>query len=708
MSKKKNKGKNKFIYGLKVFLFAILAIIIGASGGLLAGCLKSMPPVEQTTIDQPKEASKIYDLNGKLIAELFEENRTFVPLSKIPTDLQDAIVAIEDDRFYQHYGIDLRGIARALWVDITGKGGLQGGSTITQQLAKNVFLTHDRTLTRKLQEAFLSVQLERKYTKEEILEFYLNQIYFGHGAYGVQAAAQLYFGKNVEDLNLAESSLLAGLPKGPGYYSPYLDWQAAKNRQAVVLDRMSLQGYITPEQDQDTKDEHLNLVGLKVKQKAAPYFTDYVTQYLIERYGANAVYRGGLKIYTSLDLEMQQAAEEALAKNLPPAKVDNKGIEQPQGAIVSLDPNTGYIKAMVGGRDFKNSQLNRATMAHRSPGSTFKTFVYVAAIDNGYGPNSIVDDSPVEYYAGGKVWRPQNYDRRFRGSITLTQALTHSVNIATIKLAEQVGISKVRDYAQRMGIDSLTAEDNNLALAIGGTHRGLTPLEMAVSYGTLANGGMKVTPIAVTKVEDRNSNILEENSPRRTNALSERTASIVTSMLQNVVQHGTGTRANIGRPAAGKTGTTDDYRDAWFVGYTPDLVTAVWMGHDRPKPMPKISGGSIPAKMWADFMRKALAKTPPKNFSYAGVKPEDLNSAPDISSDEIIPQDNLGQENSEQDSTTQPDNQQQHPPNPADNSTIPSNNGQQNNNPPANNPSQEQNPPPASSVTLPPAVVPNQ
>lgn len=704
---KKNTTKKKFIYGLKIFFFAILAVIIGASVGLLAGTVKSLPSIEQSAIDKPKETSKVYDVNGKLITELFEENRTFIPLSKIPVNFQDAIVAIEDDRFYQHHGVDFRGIARALWIDITGKGGLQGGSTITQQLAKNVFLTHDRTITRKVQEAFLAVQLERKYTKEEILEFYLNQIYFGHGAYGVQAAAQVYFGKNAEDLTLAECTMIAGLPKGPGYYSPYLNWEAAKNRQATVLNRMVELGYLTPEQAQEAKEQPLNLPGLKVRQKAAPYFTDYVTQYLIGKYGANSVYRGGLKIYTTLNLEMQKAAEESLARNLPAAKLDKKGIEQPQGAIIALDPNTGYIRAMVGGRDFKNSQMNRATMAHRSPGSTFKPFVYVAAIDNGYGPNSIIDDSPVEYFAGGKTWRPQNYDHRFRGPISLTQALTNSVNIATIKLAEQVGIGKVRSYAERMGIQSLTANDNNLALAIGGTHKGLTPLEMAVSYATLANGGMRVEPIAIVKVEDRDGTILEENLPRRTNALNERTASIVTGILQNVISNGTGTRANIGRPAAGKTGTTDDYRDAWFVGYTPDLVAAVWMGHDQPKPMPRISGGSIPAKMWGDFMKKALIGVPPKGFNGAAVYNEEISDPiPDISSDEVIPDETQAIDNN-QDNNNLPQDKQPNTPSDNPNSNNNNNNDQGNNpSPPASDHNQDHQNPPISPV-LPPAVVPN-
>lgn len=690
-------AKNKLMYGVKIFLFAILAIIIGTSGGLLVGCLKSIPSTEQITIDQPKEATKVYDINGQSISNLFEENRTFVPLSKIPNDLQDAIISIEDDRFYQHHGVDLKGIARAFWVNITGKSSMQGGSTITQQLAKNVFLTQERTLARKIEEAFLALQLERKYTKEEILEFYLNQIYFGQGSYGVQAAAQVYFGKNVEQLNLAECALIAGLPKGPSYYSPYHNMAAAKSRQAIVLDRMTELGYITPEQAQEAKDQPINLAGLKSTPRIAPYFMDYLTQYLIDKYGANAVYRGGLKVYTTLDLKMQKAAEDSLAKNLPPAVRNSNGIEQPQGALVAMEPSTGYIKAMVGGRDFKNTQLNRAAMAHRSPGSTFKPFVYVAAIDNGYSPYSIIDDSPVQYGS----WRPQNYDHSFRGPITLTTALTNSINVATIKLAEQIGIDKVRDYAQRMGIESLTPQDNNLALAIGGTRKGLTPLEMATSYATLANGGMKVTPVCVVKIEDRNGNILEENTPSHTSVLNPQTAYTITNMLENVITSGTGRAAYIGRPAAGKTGTTDDYKDAWFVGYTPDLVAAVWMGHDNPKPMPGISGGTIPARMWAYFMREALAGLPPKDFSGKIVSNKPKNIDINVSPDQVTPEE-------------QPDISQPEGDNPDNNPTTPpeGNNSPAPNNPPRggtppidNKPGQEQEPPP--STSLPPAVVPN-
>lgn len=646
-------AKQKLMYGFKILFFAILAVIIGASGGLLVGCLKTIPATDQIAIEQPKEATKVYDINGQLISNLFEENRTFAPLNKVPTNLQDAIVSIEDYRFYQHHGIDFKGIGRALWVDITGKGGLQGGSTITQQLAKNVFLTQKRTLERKIEEAFLALQLERKYTKEEILEFYLNQIYFGHGAYGVQAAAQVYFGKNIEQLDLAECALIAGLPKGPSYYSPYENWAAAKSRQATVLNRMAELGYITPEQAQEAKEEELKLPGLKVTPRVAPYFMDYLTQYLIEKYGANAVYRGGLKVYTTLDLKMQKAAEESLQNNLPPVIKDSKGIEQPQGALIALEPSTGYIKAMVGGRDFQNTQLNRASMAHRSPGSTFKPFVYIAAIDNGYSPYSIIDDAPVQYGS----WRPQNYDHSFRGPITLSTALTNSVNVATIKLAEQIGIDKVKDYAQRMGIKSITPEDNNLALAIGGMQKGITPLELASAYATLANGGMKVDPTCVVKVEDRNGNTMEQNFPSNVNVLNPQTAYTITTMLQNVITSGTGKAANIGRPAAGKTGTTDDYKDAWFVGYTPDLVAAVWMGHDQPKEMPRISGGSIPARIWSSFMRKALANTPAKSFTPSGGGA--VIQTPDtvVTPEQITPEEQLPQE--QQPTDNQPTNQQQ-------------------------------------------------
>ena len=608
---------------LKFFFLTLIAIGIGITGGLLVGCVNSMPSSEELAMTQPKEATKIYDSQGNLLSQIFRENRTFIPLNKISPDMQNAIIAIEDDRFYNHHGIDLKGIARALWIDLTGKGAIQGGSTITQQLAKNVFLSREKTIIRKLQEAVLAIQLEKKYTKEEILEFYLNQIYLGSGAYGVQAAAQTYFDKNADELTLAESALLAALPKAPSYYSPYNHFEAAKKRQELVLDRMAELGYITPFQALEAKSENISLKKITPTDKPAPYFVDYVIQYLTEKYGDDIVYQSGLKVYTTLDMTMQKAAEEALKNYMPPTIIDKNGITQPQGAIIAIEPETGFIKVMVGGRDFKTTQLNRTTQSHRQPGSTFKPFVYTAAIENGYSPYSTIDDSPVTF----GNWRPRNYDGGFRGNISLLTALTYSVNVATIKLAEQIGIDTVKQFAEKLGITSLTPEDNNLALAIGGTHKGLTPLEMASAYATLANKGQRITPTCIIKIEDRNGKIIEDNNiPVKTQVISEQTAGVITAMLENVITSGTGRAANIGRPAAGKTGTTDDYKDAWFVGYTPDLAAAVWIGHDQPKPMAGISGGSYPARIWANFMKNALSSLPVKPlFKAVNVSHEAVN-----------------------------------------------------------------------------------
>lgn len=594
---------------LKFFFFTLIAVGIGIIGGLLVGCVNSMPSSEELAMTQPKETTKIYDSQGNLLSQIFRENRTFIPLNKISPDMQNAIIAIEDNRFYNHHGIDLKGIARALWIDLTGKGAIQGGSTITQQLAKNVFLSREKTIIRKLQEAVLAIQLEKKYTKEEILEFYLNQIYLGSGAYGVQAAAQTYFDKNADELTLAEAALLAALPKAPSYYSPYNHFEAAKKRQELVLDCMAELDYITPFQALKAKAEHINLKKITPTDKPAPYFVDYVIQYLTEKYGDDIVYQSGLKVYTTLDMSMQKAAEEALKNYMPPTIIDKNGITQPQGAIIAIEPETGFIKVMVGGRDFKNTQLNRTTQSHRQPGSTFKPFVYTAAVENGYSPYSMIDDSPVTF----GNWSPRNYDGGFRGNISLLTALTYSVNVATIKLAEQIGIDTVKQYTEKLGITSLTPEDNNLALAIGGTHKGLTPLEMASAYATLANKGQRITPTCIIKIEDRNGKIIEDNNiPVKTQVISEQTAGVITSMLENVIINGTGRAANIGRPVAGKTGTTDDYKDAWFVGYTPDLAAAVWIGHDQPKSMAGVSGGSYPARIWANFMKNALSGLPVK------------------------------------------------------------------------------------------------
>lgn len=607
-----SKNGNSKIFVIILIVFVV--IITGAGLGFLTASIHTMPNL--TDEIRPAASSQIYDINGKLISTVHSvENRVPVPMSKIPKNLQNAFVAAEDARFYQHMGIDPRGILRAVWSNITGGGVSEGGSTITQQLAKNALLTQDRTLKRKIQEAMLALQIERQYTKSEILELYLNQIYFGEGAYGVQSAAMVYFGKNVENLSLEECAMLAGIPKSPNYYSPLNNLKAATDRQATVLDQMVKYEFIDAATANKARNTKLKLMAHSAKSDnattTASYFIDYVVQHLIDKYGADALYKDGLKIYTSLDLDMQEAAEQAMQK-LPDGRTDSNGIKQPQGALIAIDPHTGLIKAMVGGRG--TDQFNRAVLAERQPGSAFKPFVYLAAIESGMSPSSTIEDSPISY----GDWSPMNYENTFSGTVSLRTALEHSMNVPTVKLANQVGVDKPLYYAQQMGISTLVLQgstnDRNLAMSLGGLTRGVTPLEIASAYGVFANQGIHVEPAAIVKIVDRHGKILEQYTPHEKAVVNERSAYILTDMLRGVLTHGTGTAANIDRPAAGKTGTTSDYKDAWFVGFTPDLVAAVWIGYDNDGYLNGITGGSTPATIWRTFMTKALVGTPARDF----------------------------------------------------------------------------------------------
>ncbi len=593
-------------------LIVFLVMVVGVGCGFLTASMNTKPDLINDI--RPPASSQIYDINGNEIANVHStENRMPVKIAQIPRELQNAFVAVEDNRFYDHMGVDPRGIARAVWANLRGRTVSEGGSTITQQLAKNAYLTQDRTLKRKVQEVFLALQLERQYTKREILEMYLNQIYFGQGAYGVQAAAKTYFGKNVEELTLSECAMLAGIPKSPNYYSPASNYNAAKEREGVVLDQMEKYGYITHSEAEKAKAENPTIVKAPAKQKTqvASYFIDYVTQQLIDKYGADAVYKEGLKIYTTIDMDMQRAAEAAI-QNLPAGKADGNGILQPQGALVAIDPHNGYVKAMVGGRG--SDQFNRATMAVRQPGSAFKPFVFAAALENNFTPSTVIDDSPVKISG----WEPQNYDRTFRGKVSLRDVARLSLNVPTVKIAEKLGIEKPIYYAQEMGITTFVLEgaqnDKNYSTALGGLTKGVTPLELVSAYGTFANKGVHVDPVVIIKVLDRNGKVLEQANPNQRSVIRESSAAELTSMLQDVIQSGTGTRAKLNRPAAGKTGTTSDYHDAWFVGYTPDLVAGVWVGNDNNTSLGGMSGATTPAMIWKAFMTQALASVPPKNF----------------------------------------------------------------------------------------------
>ena len=603
------------------FGLIILVMITGIGCGFLTASMNTKPDLANDIL--PPASSQIYDINGNEIANVHAaENRRPVKITQVPKELQNAFVAVEDNRFYEHAGVDPRGIIRAAWANIRGHGVSEGGSTITQQLAKNAYLTQDRTLARKVQEVFLALQLERQYTKQEILEMYLNQIYFGQGAYGVQAAAQTYFGKDVENLTLNECAMLAGIPKSPNYYSPANNMQAAQERKAVVLDQMEKYGYINSSTAVKTKNEALNIIKPVKKQEStvASYFIDYITQTLIDKYGADAVYKEGLKIYTTIDMDMQKAAEEAV-KKLPATKTDGNGIQQPQAAIVAIDPHNGYVKAMVGGRG--NDQFNRATMAVRQPGSAFKPFVFAAALENKFTPGTVINDAPIDIDG----WKPQNDSGHFSGKVTMRDVARFSINVPTVKIAQKLGIDKPIYYAQEMGISTFVLEgpqnDRQLATALGGMTKGVTPLEITSAYGTFANKGVHVDPVVIIKVLDRNGKVLEQAEPKQRSVISESSASALTDMLEGVIKKGTGTRANIGRPAAGKTGTTSNYHDAWFVGYTPDLVAGVWVGNDDNSATNGIMGGLLPAEIWKAFMQKALAQTPARNFDGSSASKND-------------------------------------------------------------------------------------
>lgn len=623
-----------FIHIVTLALILLVLVGLGMAAGIMAGYLKSAPSVEDVDVEARRVLpTVVYDVNGNVLTKLKIEDRQWVRLADIPQHLIDAVIAVEDHRFYEHHGISVRRILGALWYDLRHLSDDQGGSTITAQLARNVFLSHEKTISRKIWEALYAFQLERRYTKDEILEFYLNWVYFGHGTYGVQAASNLFFGKPVDQLTLGEATLLAGIPKGNELYSPIKNEQTRQNglnRRKIVLSRMVDVGYITPEQAAQAADEPLRLASRD--NKSAPmgkYVNFMVRDYLLQRYGKDAVYRGGLSVKTSIDQSAQRAAEEAISRLLPTgstpeSRKDNSNLTYPQVALVAIDAQTGQIRALVGGRG--EDEYNRALRAQRSPGSSIKPFVYTAAIDSGYTTATVIVDEPVEYPAGdGKTWAPKNFNGKFLGPLRLRQALEQSTNIIAVKLTQDLGPAKVMSYARKMGITTLVdtgpKNDRGLALALGGLTRGVTPIEMVEAYSSLANTGVKVTPYFILEVRDADGVLLESNVPQREMVLDERTAYIVADMMRGVIHspNGTGRRADIGRPAAGKTGTADSNTDAWFVGFTPDMVAAVWIGEDANREMryPNIGviGSGKAAEIWGAFMRKALAGAPPRDFA---------------------------------------------------------------------------------------------
>lgn len=708
------------------------AILIGLPVGLLLGVAgaagilwyfsQDLPSLEPLQNYQPSLVTRVYSDDRQVIGQFFIERRFLKPLQEIPKSLTHAVIATEDSRFFEHPGLDIVGILRAAWTNIRHGGRrVEGASTITQQLARSLFLSSERTFDRKLRELILAYKMELVLTKDQILEMYLNQIYFGQGAYGVAAAGQTYFGKELSQLSLAEVAFLAGLPKSPSHYSPFKAYERAKKRQEHVLSRMEEAGFISRADREQAVAEKLNF-RRPGSEHLGPYFVEYIRQLLVAKFGEAMVYKGGLEVFTTLNADMQKAAEAAVFNGLrdldkrqgwrgPLRTVDLANIEVPtpnpsvklaegdvlegvvtkiakdyalvqiggstgrlafddmawaskylkgkdpskdvvlvknlkqllnpgdvievgvkkldkeivhlrleqtpiaEGALLALDPKTGAIRAMVGGYDFARSEYNRAVLARRQPGSAFKPIIYATAMNQGMSPATVVLDAPVVYEQEeeDKTWKPENYGKRFHGIVSLREALIHSHNLATVRLLDKVGIRNVIDFSRTVGIVSPLAAD--LSLALGSSSVGL--IELVSVYGVFANQGMRVEPYAVASVQDSGGRTLDQTAVQPRQVVSRETAYLITNMMEDVIQRGTGVAAKavINRPVAGKTGTTNDFTDAWFIGSTPNLAAGAWVGFDDRRPLGETESGAHAAlPVWIAFMKEALKQLPVMPF----------------------------------------------------------------------------------------------
>ncbi len=725
-------GFGRTLRNLLLFIILMLVLASAATVGLVYWEIATnLPPVDKIAQYHPPVATQVLADDGTVIGEFYLEKRYLVPVERIPAVVRNAFIAAEDDGFYRHGGVDPFSILRAFINNVAAGGKVQGGSTITQQVVKSLLLTPKKSYERKLKEMLLAMRLERQFTKDEILYLYLNNIYLGSGAYGVAAAAQEYFGKNVEDLTLSEAALLAGLPQAPSRYSPFRHWPRAKARQRYVLDRMAEVQFVTRAQATAAAREPLALAPRKGSFIAAPYYVEHVRRLLEEKYGESALYALGLRVHTPVNLAMQHAAETALhdglvelavrqhyagpIRHLEPNEVEGflhgqkaaldgrgpernrsyeavvvgmpstngkgkavsttvrmqvgpfRGIlqspasgtgnrsdplrigdvmrvrlaetqasdqsyefvrdEEPpeQGAMIALDPSTGDVKAMVGGYDFDSSQFNRATQSARQPGSAFKPLVYAAAMDRNFTPATVIVDEPISFQDNNSIWMPHNFENKFFGPTTLREALTFSRNVVTVKLATRVGVKYLVKYVKHLGITSPVAP--NLSIALGSSE--VTLAELASAYSVFANQGRRAELRFITKITDSQENVIDEAAPRVDEVISPETAYLITSMLQSVVQRGTGKRAAaLQRPTAGKTGTTNDLDDAWFIGYTPQLLAGVWVGFDEKRTLGKLeTGGHVAAPIWLHFMEQALENEPildfpvPEGISFVLINP---------------------------------------------------------------------------------------
>ena len=594
------------ILGITMLTSSIVA------GGLvgLATSFRNLPDVRVLRSYVPTETSYIYDIKGKELASLHgEANREVVKLDKINPQLKRAVLAMEDSHFYVHHGINPNSVGRAVLMNWETGTVVEGGSTLTMQLVKNLFLKPERKFSRKIAEAVMAIRVEQIFTKDQILEMYLNQIYWGHNNYGIQTAAQSYFGKTADKLNLGESAMLAGIIQSPEEYSPFVNLKVAKDRQSVALSRMRELGWITPSEEEAARKQKLKLGKLTSWQSSSlPYITEAVVTELNERFGRDTVLKGGMRVQTTIDYNFQRMAEETVKRAHA-----NLGVYADQIALASVDPRTHFVKALVGGINYDKSQFNRAIQARRQPGSSFKPFVYYTAFATGkYSPESTVIDAPVSYRDGDGWYSPQNYGGGFSGAMSIRTALMNSVNVPAIKIGKAVGLDKVIETCRTLGIKSPMEPVTSLPLgAIG-----VTPLEMAGAYATFASNGWHSDPTVIVRVTDTDGNVLLDNTPKPKQLLDPWAAASLNSVLQSVINGGTGKNAAIGRPAAGKTGTTSSERDIWFVGYVPQLATAVWVGNDNNRPIGGgATGGVYVAPIWRNFMLKALKDEPVQYFT---------------------------------------------------------------------------------------------
>jgi penicillin-binding protein 1A len=634
----------KWVRSLKKFLplrkrrFVILNIlffIFGSIIGMNFAILSGLPDVDSLANYEPKLSTGIYDIDDRLILEVYEHRRIPIVLDSLPEYIPAAVVSLEDKRFYDHCGIDIRRLTKVIWVNLIRKiGGRkwgQGASTITQQLSRNIFLSLKKTLLRKVEEIYLSLLIERRYTKREILEMYLNEIYWGYGNHGLGAASRYYFDEMPESLSISQAAALVGLLRSPGIYSPYNSYERFIERRNLALNEMFKEGAITKVELDTALAESLYVVDQSKKEIIGPYFINEVKREMENLFGRAYISWGGYKVYTTMNQDMQIVADSILEwglgrvelywhlkkkEEIPDSLVHSENIPYIQGAMVVMDPATGYVFALIGGRDYRHSLYNRATQGRRQAGSAFKPFLYTAAIDNGFLPSDFVFDLPMIKELGGEVYAPKNYDETFMGKISLRTALKMSRNVASLNLCQEVGPFSVVEYAYQMGIES--ALEPVLSIALGVSE--VTPLEMVRAYSTIANLGEKVNPIFIRKVIDRYGNVVYENRIVRQRVLSEATADIILDMMQSVFEPG-GTASyarssGFKKPAAGKTGTTDDFSNAWFVGFVKGLNVGVWVGYDYPKSMGKsASGGALALPIWTEFMKAVCDSTMDEGFT---------------------------------------------------------------------------------------------